>query len=97
MSQTVNVTAGATEYTWPLTLTEVNGVDISADTVQISLGSYDQPGDWTAPVADHPTTSSVTVKLLIDDSVDVGEYWVWVKITDSPEIVPRRGDRVTVT
>lgn len=96
-TQTIAVSNGATEYTWPVTVTETTGKDISGDTVQVSLGTYGAPGTWTSGVLTRPTASSATVKLLVTNTVTPGTYYVWVKVSDSPEIVPRRAHRVTVT
>lgn len=99
MTQTVLVTDAAIEYTWPTTLTELAGADISGDAVAIGLGTWtDPPAVWADnPVITHPTPSSVTVQMLIDSSIAPGTYYVWVRVTDSPEIVPRRGHQVIVT
>lgn len=95
--QEINVSGGAAEYTWPATVTETGGKDISGDAVQISLGTWDAPGVWKTAVLDHPTPSTVTAKTLIDSSVTPGVYFVRVKITDAPESVPRRVLAVRVT
>lgn len=97
MKQIIHVSAGAAEHTWPTTLTETTGKDISADQVQISLGTADAPGTWSSPdLLDRPTTASVTAAKLVTNAVAPGTYFVWVKLTDDPEIVPRRGHRVEV-
>lgn len=96
-TQTINVTGGGQEYTWPITVTETNGKDISGKTVQVSLGTYTAPGTWaSAAVLTRPTPSSATVQLLINSSTPVGRYHVWVKVSDSPEVVPRKGHRIMV-
>lgn len=96
-TQTIAVSLGAVEYTWPVTITETNGKNITGDTVQISLGTYDAPGTWQAGVVQRPGNSTAVIQLLINNTVAAGSYWVWVKVTDSPEIVPRRCQRITVT
>lgn len=96
-SQKIDVSNGATEYTWPVTITETTGKDISTDTIQISLGTANTPGTWTTGVLTRPAASSATVKLLVTNSVTPGTYYVWVKVADSPEIIPRKAHRVTVT
>ena len=81
MSQTINVTAGAVEYTYPLTITETTGKDISADAIQLSLGTDTAVGTWYAPDTD--PTQAVTyqrvVQLLVGGSFvpAVGTYWLW--------------------
>lgn len=98
MTQEINTSqaAGGREYTWATTITADH--DIHADTVQVSLGSYAEPGTWVAPSTD-PAQSNPNqrvVSLLIDNEIAPGDYWLWVRITDSPEIVPRRGAKITV-
>lgn len=98
-TQTIRVAAGEVEYTWPEVLTETSGADISGDTVQMCLGSYTAPGAFVTPDrVDHPAVSSVSVALLIgvDYRPAAGTYWVWVKITDAPEVPLRRGHRVII-
>ena len=100
MSQTITLSAGAVEYTYPLTIVETAGKDISADTVQLSLGTDLVVGVWRPPDTD--TAQSVAyqrvVQLLVGASYipAVGTYWLWSKVTDSPEIVPRRHAKVTI-
>lgn len=96
MKQIINVSLGAAEYTQPVTITESNGANISGDSVQISLGSYNAPGAWVNGVLTRPSISSATIKMLVDNSVSPGVYYVWVKVTDTPEIAPRRALRVEV-
>lgn len=99
--QTIAVhSAAAVEYTLPLTITETSGKDISAATIRMSLGTYTAPGTWVAPDVDtSPTPASRTVQLLIgtDPTLLAGDYYVWTVITDAPEVVPRRHDKLTIT
>ena len=101
MPQTIAVhSAAAIEYTHPLTITESTGKDITGATVKVSLGTYQAPGDWLTPDTDtHPTDAQRTVQLLIGDSLkpEAGDYWLWTQVGDSPEVVPRRHDKITVT
>lgn len=92
MSQTILVGSGAAEYTFPLTLTDTDGDNITADTVQVTLGSYELPtGSWATPdVETNPSTSSVTVRMLIGSSVASGTYWPWVKLAANPQVILRR-------
>ena len=100
MSQTINLTGGAVEYTFPLTITEVTGKDISANVIQLSLGTDTAVGVWYAPDTD--VTQAVTyqrvVQLLVGMTLApaVGVYWLWSKVTDAPETVPRRHGKVTI-
>lgn len=95
-TQTIAASIGAVEYTWPFTITETTGKDISGDAAQISLGTYAAPGPWVTGVVTRPTPASVVVKLLVS-GVAPGTYYVWGRVTDSPEVVPRRGHCVVVT
>ena len=98
-TQRIDVTAGGVEYTWPWTGTETTGQDITAVTVELSLGTYNDPGAWQPPdVILHPTVNTVTAQMLVDDSVAVGTYYLWRLIGDAPEVLPKRTPlRVIVT
>lgn len=92
--QYIYTSAGAVEYTLPTIVTETTGKNITADIVQVSLGTYADPGVWQSPdVKTSPTPSSVSVQILIGASLNPapGHYYVWVKLTDSPEVPARRG------
>jgi len=90
-TQKVNVTAGAVEYTWPWTGTETTGKDITASTVELSLGTYSEPGDWLEPdVMVRSNVWSVTAQILVDDSYLPGTYYLWRSIHDAPEVLPKR-------
>jgi hypothetical protein len=92
--------AAAIEYTWPTTITEKNGKDISGDTVTVSLGTSQTPGRFVAPdVVTRPTPSTVVVQMLIGGSYrpTAGAYWLWVYLPDTPEHVPRRGARIVIS
>jgi hypothetical protein len=82
---------GFPEYTRTFTITETEGQNISTDTVQLGLGTYNAPPTvWADPsklVIDRPTASTVTVKMLIDSDVAPGAYWPWWAISDTPETV----------
>lgn len=101
--QTIRVSSGAAERTFPVTITEDTGEDISAKVVMMSLApapdGYFTARTWVTPSVDTPQTDHATrvVQLLVDSSTAVGVYWVWVKVTDTPEIVPRRAHKVIVT
>lgn len=97
MSVDIIATAGAVKYVGG-TITETTGKDISADTFVMSLGSDKNPGTtWVAPdqsVAG-ATNNIRTLKLLVSASLPTGivvpgTYWVWAKITDTPEVEPIR-------
>ena len=102
MTQTIALSAGAIEYTYPLTITEKTGKDISGVTILLSLGTYQAPGDtWQAPDVDQPgdTTAARVVQLLIGDALKpaAGTYYLWSKVTDAPEVMPRRNSDIKIT
>lgn len=86
-AQTINVSAGAARYVGG-TITETTGKDISADTVVMSLGTATGPAAWVAPDEKLANVASVTVKMLVTSATAVGTYFVWARITDSPEVEP---------
>lgn len=92
-NQVINLTAGAMEYTWPLTLVEVTGKDISGVPILLSLGTYSEPGAWQSPDVDEAQSvkSQRVVQMLVGGTLKPapGTYYVWSKVTDNPEIVPR--------
>jgi hypothetical protein len=93
-TQTIELSAGAVERTFPVTITELTGKDISGDPVWLSLGTETLPGAWVSPDVDIPQSvkSQRVVQLLVGGVVNPGPgvYWLWSKVTDNPEIVPRR-------
>lgn len=100
--QTIRLSAGALEYTFPLTITEKTGKDISGDTITLSLGTFNAPGDtWLTPDVDQPqdVKSQRVVQLYIGTTVkpDPGVYFLWSKVTDTPEVSPRRNQKITIT
>jgi len=125
--QSIDLSAGAVEFTYPRTITETSGEDISGDPVEVSLGSWTEPGEWVTPdrltrgtitvleyrtstgktphgqdgaaLADDVLLHWVAVQLMIGDSVKPadGDYWLWTRISPSPEVVPRRtSGRITI-
>lgn len=92
MSTIINVSAGAQEYVGG-TITETKGKDISADTFEMALGlAPDAPTTgWSPPSfsAAGATPASKVVLLLVTDTTAPGTYGAWVRVTDTPEIVPR--------
>lgn len=84
-------------------ITEVNGKDITADTLRVCLGTATAPGTYVTPdVIETITASSRRVKLLVGTGGTVqpaaGTYYLWVQATDSPEVegVPCTNDRVII-
>lgn len=100
--QTIFVTAGDPEYTLPVTVTEVNGKDISGDVVALGLSSSQQspPTVWLAPDLDtSPAVNVRVVQLLVGVAFTPtpGTYYVWYRVIDTPEKPPRfTGLRLTV-
>ena len=96
MQQTFDLTDGATEYTFPVTITETTGKDISGDSIVVSFGTANQAGTWFTPdVLTRPTVSSAVVQVLVgagtpNGALSAGSYFLWWKVTDTPEVVPRR-------
>lgn len=100
--QQIQLSADAVEYTHPRTVTETTGKDITNDLIAVSLGTYEAPGAWVPPdKLSRPSASSVVVQLLVSNSLGLtigSSYHLWVRVTDSPEVVPRRSPgRITIT
>lgn len=100
MSTPIFVSEGMTRYVGG-TITETTGKDISSASFLVGLGSSAEvpPTTWVAP--DVSTAGSTpaqrVVKLLVQSPQAAGDFWLWVKITDSPEIEPVMfPDRITV-
>lgn len=94
VNQVIRLSAGAAEYTWPATITERKLKDISAASVVVSIGTFEEPGDtWFAPdIITRPTDNSVMVQVYITNSLGLAvgtTYYLWIKVSDNPEIVPR--------
>lgn len=85
----VHTSLGGREY---VGLTLSSDLDISADAVQLSLGSWATPGTWHSPSLDDHGQLNRTVALLVGGDVTptVGSYYVWMKLPDSPEVVVMR-------
>lgn len=71
-------------------------INPTSDTVQFAFTTGDNPiiTDWISGSWEAGTTSPYTCKVLIGAGsskvLTAGSYYVWVKITDSPEIPVRR-------
>jgi hypothetical protein len=108
--QVVQVSIGASEYTDFQRITETTGADITGDALEISLGTAYLPGTWAAPDVvedgtsaswDYGTDQPLTLhwkqgSKLISAAIPLGTYWVWIKLTDHPEILPRKGHKLVV-
>lgn len=98
MNQTIPVSLTGAEYTWPLTIIERTGKDITGAAVSLALGTDADPGTWHAPGTDTaPADNQRTVQMLVDASYPVGSYWLWTKVVDTPETVIRRQVQVVLT
>jgi hypothetical protein len=122
IDQTINLSAGAVEDTYPRTITETTGEDTSADPVFVALAPWGGALTWVAPstltrstttVAEYNATNpaellalpdatvlhQTTVALLIGDTLKPapGNFYLWTKVTDAPEVVPRMSPgRITI-
>lgn len=93
MTRVIDLDAGGIEFTDPVIFTDALMQDVTDDLVEISLGSWVAPLAWLTPdTVAHPATDSVSAQLLIGDDLKPapGDYWVWVRLTDSPGRIPRR-------
>ncbi len=93
VTQTIALSAAAIEYTYPLTITETTGKNITTATVKLCLGTFDLPGAWRTPdVLTRPTSSTALTQLLVGSAYlpVAGSYWLWYQVSDTPEVVPRR-------
>ena len=89
--RTINVTAGAKEYLTAV-VTETTGADLAAATFEVALGSSrvtPPTTGWQAPDATERAGAVVRTSLLVDDVAQIGNpRWLWVRVTDSPELIP---------
>lgn len=93
--QEIRVSTGGAEYTYPRTITEINGKNISTSVVQVALGTYDDPGgDWLPPhILDWVDTHTAVVQVLIGEGGTIpepGTYYLHTRVGDTPEDVQRR-------
>ena len=90
--RTIRVTAGAVEYVTGR-VEELNGGSLASATFEVGLGTYDTPpGTWVTPAdLEYEGASTALVSMLVDDNVTpMDKVWLWVRTTDTPEILPRR-------
>lgn len=66
--QLVRLSSGEAKYTWGATITELQGLDISADTMAMGLGQKDTPPATGIIAPDLLTTSTI----LMSDYLDQG-------------------------
>lgn len=88
---TIYVSQGMKRYVGG-TVTETTGKDISGATFVVALGADNvtPPGSWVSPSVNiqGATVAARVLKLLIDTSTAPGQYFIWARITDNPEIEP---------
>jgi hypothetical protein len=72
------------------TITEKTGKNISAATFELALGSETNPATWVTPTVNTVGTGNDqrVVKLLVNSSTPKGVYSLWVRVTDTPELIP---------
>lgn len=89
MTRPVYVTGGASARRW-VQITELNGLDISGDTVKVALLPLDQDpttSDGVTPSATaHPSPDVFRAAITVDNTFAPGVYRLFGKITDSPEV-----------
>lgn len=64
--------------------------DISAATIQLSLGTDCDPGTWVTATELETTTTKRLVGLPVNGATAVGNYEVWYKITFAGQILVDR-------
>lgn len=94
--QTIDLTVaqGSVVLTLPRTLK--SSTDITADTVDVALGTLTEPGIWQAPDSRNTTSDpvkgvyTVAVAMLIGGTVKpaAGDYWLWVRLHDGTQVIP---------
>lgn len=97
---TVDLTHGAVQYVW-VDIQDAFKQDITGVSVQISLGTFEDPGTW------HPADLTqqngpvwkIRAGLLVGGSLTypTGTYWAWSFTSDSPEQLPLRSDNRLVS
>lgn len=97
--------ATSTEYVQYPTSATINGVshDPTADPVSFAFTATGEPasGDWHNGVWSQPVTGQFFAQCLVGPGtggvpLPVGEYLVWVRITDNPEVPERPVGRLTI-
>jgi hypothetical protein len=105
MSQLIDLDGGFRKFIDPPALITADH-DISADSIEVGLGGYvTGPGQWLADsdpavLVTRPSADQIQVTVLVGDTIRPasGSFWLWARLTDSPEIVggPFRQTRVIV-
>lgn len=100
----ITIPSAGTEYARVKVTVSTDGVTINTQPVALAFltSATTEPvaGNWvTGTWLDDPGTTR-HAGVLVGPAAHVlaeGSYWVWVKITDSPETVVRRAGRLTIT
>jgi hypothetical protein len=95
----IRVSAGAVEYVTGK-VTDKSGADLTGSTFQVGLGGWDAPpASWRVPdLVEFEGLTTVRVSMLVDSSFpEVERAHMWVKVSDAPEVLPRRCDGNTIT
>ena len=84
----INGTAGGIEYASAL-ITDSLGNDLSFASFVVGLSTDEgtAPTVWKAPDVQESVGTNMRVKMLIQGK-QPGTYFLWVKVTDNPEIIP---------
>jgi hypothetical protein len=97
--RTIDCANGAVEYLW-LDFADAEQQDVTADPVAISLGTYETPGTWHPADLVEPNGAvwKIRAALLIGSTLTYppGIYTAWVRVTDSPEVIPKRADNLLI-
>lgn len=90
----------STEYLHVAVTDEINASDPTADPVSFAFVEVgEEPSSWVTGSWD-PDSSDYFARVLIGpdgESLEVGTYDVWIRMTDTPEVVIRKVGRLTVT
>lgn len=98
----IDVTRGEKEYVVGK-VTEKNGRDLAEATFMVGLGKAAlPPTTWQAPDLLEVNGAVAVVSLLVDEIAQIGDkQYLWVKVTDNPEVIFLRASsgttNITVT
>lgn len=90
--KTIRRPAGAASYVGGI-VRDTTGQDLSVTTFQVSFGTRTDPGaTWYDPdineAGDTPSTRHISylVTATTPDALPAGDYYVWIKVEDLPEV-----------
>lgn len=94
----IRVSNGAVEYVTGR-VTERDGKDLSAAGFEVGLGGSDTPPVvWSEASAVSVDGATAHVSMLVGAGTAlVDRAYLWVRVTDAPEVLPRRCEGGTVT